>query len=264
MTTGVSSGTTPTGTSNPTDIVRNATSAFWTSVFTLALGLGAVAADVTARDDDGDRDRERGAYQFGLSGDLPYSDLQAQVGVPNLIADMNRHDLAFTAHDGDLKAGSGTPGSVTPTRAPVRDPRTLVETDGQPDGFKDYLTALRDEVIAFRKPVAYVHGDSHYHRIDKPLLDTHGRRLENFTRVETFGDNQANGNNDANWLRLTIDPRTREVFSYQAQIVPANQRSRPCAPPSIDRPDFTGRRVVRENEPRAISLGYDLDHLIKS
>lgn len=41
--------------------------------------------------------------------------MQALVGVPNLIDDMNRQDLAFTVHDGDLKAGSGTPGSVTPT-----------------------------------------------------------------------------------------------------------------------------------------------------
>ena len=28
--------------------------------------------------------------------------------MPNLIADMNRHDLAFTVHDGDLKAGSNS------------------------------------------------------------------------------------------------------------------------------------------------------------
>ena len=48
-------------------------------------------------------------------GDLPYSDLQALVGVPNLIADMNSQDLAFTVHNGDLKAGSATVGSVTPT-----------------------------------------------------------------------------------------------------------------------------------------------------
>ena len=32
---------------------------------------------------------------------------QKTVGVPNLIADMNTPALAFTAHDGDLKAGSG-------------------------------------------------------------------------------------------------------------------------------------------------------------
>ncbi len=72
-------------------------------------------------------------------------------------------------------------------------------------------------------PVAYVHGDSHYFRVDRPFLDPQGRRLENFTRVETFGDNQANGTNDVNWLKVLVDPRSREVFAYQAQIVPANR-----------------------------------------
>jgi len=115
-----------------------------------------------------------------------------------------------------------------PTRAPVRDPKTLAETDGQPDGFKDYLLALRDEVIAFRRPVAYVHGDSHYFRVDKPFLDSLGRRLENFTRVETFGDNQTNGNNDVHWVRVFVDPRSREVFSYEPQIVPGNRTAVPA------------------------------------
>ena len=350
---------------------------------------GATLSALAEQDSDDRRGREE-PYAIGLWGDLPYSDAQALVGVPNLVADMNRHELAFTIHDGDLKAGNGTPGSVTPTtcsdalyvqaltffnalrspamltpgdndwtdcdrpsnggfssrerldherqvffstpfslghrrlrqevqtaalclgisgptpcvenrrwtyggvtyltlnvqgscnnlcdtapdaaewtarnranivwlresfrfaaarqsaavmivaqanpgwdltdptRAPLRDPKTLAETDAQPDGFQEYLLALREEVIAFRRPVAYVHGDSHYHRIDKPLLDSLGRRLENFTRVETFGDNQANGTNDVNWLRVTVDPRSREVFSYQAQIVPANRTAVPA------------------------------------
>jgi hypothetical protein len=54
-------------------------------------------------------------YEIGLWGDLPYSDVQALTGVPNLIADMNDQHLAFSVHDGDLKAGSGTPGSTSPT-----------------------------------------------------------------------------------------------------------------------------------------------------
>jgi hypothetical protein len=54
------------------------------------------------------------------------------------------------------------------TRAPLRDPKTLVESDSNPDGFHDFLSALRERVIEFRRPVAYVHGDSHYFRIDKP------------------------------------------------------------------------------------------------
>ena len=44
--------------------------------------------------------------------------------------------------------------------------------------------SLRDETTGFRKPVAYVHGDSHYFRIGKPLLNSAGQRPENFTRVE--------------------------------------------------------------------------------
>jgi hypothetical protein len=42
---------------------------------------------------------------------MPYSDLQATVGVPNLIADMNTQDLAFSVYNSELKAGSGTPRS---------------------------------------------------------------------------------------------------------------------------------------------------------
>ncbi|MGZ5183953.1 MAG: hypothetical protein ACXWCO_02500 [Caldimonas sp.] len=357
----------------------------------VSLFVSAFATGALADPESEDRNGRSEVYAIGLWGDLPYSDVQALIGVPNLIADMNRQELAFTIHDGDLKAGSGTAGSVTPTtcsdalyvqalgffnalrapamltpgdndwtdcdrpvnggyssrerldherqiffgtpfslgqrrlrqevqtgalclaangqatpcvenrrwtfggvtfltlnvqgscnnlcdtapdpsewaarnraniawlresfrfaaarqssgvmivaqanpgwdltdgsRAPVRDPRTLAETDGQPDGFQEYLVALRDEVVAFRRPVAYVHGDSHYHRVDKPLLDAQGRRVENFTRVETFGDNQANGTNDVNWLKVTVDPRSREVFAYQQQIVPANRVAVPA------------------------------------
>jgi len=114
------------------------------------------------------------------------------------------------------------------SRAPLRDPKTLAETDGAPDGFKDFLIALRDEATAFRRPVAYVHGDSHYFRVDKPLLDATGKRLENFTRIETFGDNAQNGTNDVQWLRVVVEPESREVFAFQPMIVPANRVAVPA------------------------------------
>jgi hypothetical protein len=326
-------------------------------------------------------------YAIGLWGDVPYSDVQATVGVPNMIADMNSQKLAFTVNDGDLKQGSGscddalyqrslnylnaleapamfTPGDndwtdcdrnagvsslerltherriffstpyslgqrtliqevqstplcwgerpnqprfqepcvenrrwtygrvtyatlnvqgscnnlcdvnpdpaehdlrnkaniawlketfaaatardsvavmlisqgnpgfdTTDPRAPRRDPRSLAPTDGQPpESFMPFLVAVRNEAIAFRKPVAYVHGDSHYMRVDRPMLDSFGRRLENFTRVETFGDNAdaVTLNNDVQWVKVLVDPKSREVFAYQAQIVPGNRVAVPA------------------------------------
>lgn len=87
----------------------------------IALGIStavAAHAGLAEQGNDEQNDHERArveGYAVGMWGDLPYSDLQATIGVPNLIADMNQEDLAFTVHNGDLKAGSGTPGSSTPT-----------------------------------------------------------------------------------------------------------------------------------------------------
>jgi hypothetical protein len=117
------------------------------------------------------------------------------------------------------------------TRAPLRDPRTLAETDansGPLDGYQSFLVELRARTIAFRKPVVLVYGDSHYFRIDKPLQDAQGRRVENFTRVETFGDNAANGLNDVHWVKVLVDPRSRDVFAFQPQIVPGNRVAVPA------------------------------------
>jgi hypothetical protein len=373
--------------------------------------------------DNQDSDHHSESYAIGLWGDLPYSDVQANVGVPNLIDDMNRQDLAFTVHDGDLKAGKGIPGSLTPTTCadekyiqaltffnalrapaaftpgdndwtdcdialngnfnslerldherqlffstpftfgqrhlrqavqtdtsntpclgfvagdvngttvykqeacvenrrwtrrgvtyatlniqgscdnrckdhpdpteanyrrdadiawmretfqvakdrnsvaimfisqadpgfndhpvesePVRNPKTLQLVTPIPagivEGHRDFLLALRDEVKAFKKPVAYVHGDTHYFRIDKPFYDsepadsvtTVARRLENFTRIETFGDNTFSGTgshpdpddlNNVHWVKVFVNPDSREVFAFQPQIVPGN---RPVVP----------------------------------
>jgi hypothetical protein len=117
------------------------------------------------------------------------------------------------------------------TRTVLRDPKTLVETDTRPanlpDGFESFLVAFRNAVIDFKKPVAYVHGDSHYFRVDKPLQNSNGLTLENFTRVETFGDN-APTTNAVQWVKVRVDPKSREVFSYQPEIVPGNRVAVPA------------------------------------
>jgi hypothetical protein len=118
------------------------------------------------------------------------------------------------------------------TRTIIRNPNTLIQAPSitDPDGHFAFLTALREEVTAFRRPVVYVHGDSHYFRVDRPLLNALGVRLENFTRVETFGDNASaiTLTNDVQWVKVLVDPKSREVFAYQAQIVPGNRVAVPA------------------------------------
>ena len=87
----------------------------------------------------------------------------------------------------------------------------------QRTGFNDFLAALEAETLAFGRPVVLVHGDSHYFRIDKPLLaSSTRRRIENFTRVETFGEN------DNHWLHVTVEPTRPNVFLFDQRIVTAN------------------------------------------
>ena len=86
--------------------------------------------------------------------------------------------------------------------------------------FKSFRDALEQETIRFGQPVLLAHGDSHYFRIDKPLVGTASqRRIENFTRVETFGAG------DIHWIRVSVDPSDVNVFSLRQEIVPGNIES---------------------------------------
>jgi hypothetical protein len=94
----------------------------------------------------------------------------------------------------------------------------LAATNKLRAGFNDFLTALQHETVAFQKPVVLVHGDSHYFRIDKPLLGSSGRRrVENFTRVETFGYP------DIHWVRVTVDTDDANLFTFRPVLVEKNR-----------------------------------------
>jgi len=87
--------------------------------------------------------------------------------------------------------------------------------------FDDYLQTLADELESYDKPVAFLHGDTHLFRVDKPLYSKKTNRLfENFTRVETFGWP------DSHWVRITVTPNDPQLFRFNAEIVPGNIVSR--------------------------------------
>jgi hypothetical protein len=93
----------------------------------------------------------------------------------------------------------------------------LPPSDPARSGFNDFLARLEIETIAYAKPVVLTHGDSHYYRIDKPMIGTRsGRRVENFTRVETFGET------DNHWLHVAVEPTDPNVFIFEQRIVAAN------------------------------------------
>jgi len=93
-----------------------------------ALVGGAALAGVTGRtpsaqangwDHDRDRDREPERYAIALWGDMPYNALGKQQ-YPNLLADVNDSDIAFSIFDGDLKAGGDGPCTDENVYAPAQ------------------------------------------------------------------------------------------------------------------------------------------------
>ena len=87
----------------------------------------------------------------------------------------------------------------------------------RPLAFDDYLRTLSEELETYDRPVAFLHGDTHIFRIDKPLFSRKTNRpFENFTRVETFGWP------DSHWVRITVDPADPQLFRFKAETVSGN------------------------------------------
>lgn len=66
-------------------------------------------------------------------------------------------------------------------------------------GYRELLAALARETQEFPGRVLLIHGDTHRHRVDRPLRDPATRALlANFTRVEVYG------HPTMNWVRITV------------------------------------------------------------
>ena len=73
------------------------TTALLTAATTLAAGVTLTGRAVA--DDDHSRAKvHEKAYEIGLVGDMPYADYGRRL-YPNVLADLNRHELAFSIFD---------------------------------------------------------------------------------------------------------------------------------------------------------------------
>jgi hypothetical protein len=83
------------------------------------------------------------------------------------------------------------------------------------DGYNNTIAALIAESRDFDGQVVLVHGDIHFFKEDKPLVDQ-AHLIPNFTRLETFGSP------NVHWVKVTVDPRSRNLFRFEPMIVPGN------------------------------------------
>ena len=66
-------------------------------------------------------------------------------------------------------------------------------------GYAEILAALGSEAQRYDGEVLVVHGDTHWFRFDKPLVDAaSGRKVENVTRLEVYGSPFVN------WVYVTV------------------------------------------------------------
>jgi len=82
------------------------------------------------------------------------------------------------------------------------------------DGFDVIVQRIADLSAAYKKPVLILQGDSHSYLVDQPLAQpdvVHNVSVvaPNVTRIVV------QGSTTREWLKLSVDPRSRSVFSWQ-------------------------------------------------
>ena len=92
--------------------------------------------------------------------------------------------------------------------------RRVCETCLDPRSTLEWLyPVLREQSLAFGKPVVLAVGDTHIFRVDKPLYSEQNQLIQNFTRVEVFG------NPLVHWVNVLVESEELWVFSFRQQLV---------------------------------------------
>lgn len=129
-------------------------------------------------------------------------------------ADMRWLETAFNAaEDKHAKA------VVVALQADMFDPAAIAAGGDGLNAYSPFVQKLADLSTRFGRPVLLLNGDSHVYGADHPLADPssatglihHTQAVPNLTRITVQGSTNA----PAEWLKLTIDPRKQQVFSWE-------------------------------------------------
>jgi hypothetical protein len=107
---------------------------------------------------------------------------------------------------------------VVAEQADLWDPEAIAPGGAGLDKYTPFVQALAAASIKFKKPVLLLNGDTHLYLTDQPLADPTSAQglihnppaVPNLTRVVVQGSTNA----PAEWLRLVIDTRKAQPFSW--------------------------------------------------
>jgi hypothetical protein len=157
-----------------------------------------------------------GSNNDGLTWTAPFTDETARTreAAQRTGAAIRWLQAAFAqAEEDDAKA------VLIGLQADMWDPAAIVPGGDGLGNYSLFVHELANLSLRFRRPVLLINGDSHVFGSDRPLADPasptgriHGApAVPNLTRVTVQGSTSA----PAEWLRLTIDLRKPEVFSWE-------------------------------------------------
>jgi hypothetical protein len=78
--------------------------------------------------------------------------------------------------------------------------------------YEPFLREMAAAAQRLRKPVLFMHGDTHLYRFDTPFVDAMGQPLANPLRLETYGSPFVG------WERVTVDPDDPKLFSVEPRL----------------------------------------------
>jgi hypothetical protein len=130
------------------------------------------------------------------------------------LADLRWLDAAF-----DRAEKANAKAVLIGLQADMWDPEALLPGGDGLDNYTIFVHELAQRSLRFGRPVMLINGDSHVFGSDSPLADPgsttgkiHGTHaVPNLTRITVQGSTTA----PAEWLRLTVDPDSPKVFSWE-------------------------------------------------
>jgi len=157
-----------------------------------------------------------GSNNDGLPWTVPFKDEAARV---QEVAERTGADIRWLERAFATAEANGAEAVLIGLQADMWDPAALIPGGDGLSGYTPFVRKLADLSLHFGRPVLLINGDSHLFGTDQPLADPssptgviHGTQsVTNLTRITVQGST----NKPREWLRLTIDPRSPGIFSWQ-------------------------------------------------